>query len=107
MQNKKLQALYVSDILKRNVKSESPQTLPAPTKPSTKPTTTPGTPSIKPRPNDPFFPKPNQNPRPKALKKVEEEGENVKQNTEKVSNPAQAKNPSLERFLAKRTQYKQ
>ena len=34
-------------------------------------------------------------------------GENVKQNTEKVSNPAQAKNPSLERFLAKRTQYKQ
>ena len=107
MHNKKLQALYENDILKRSVKNESPQTLPAPTKPSTKPSTTPGTPSIKPRPDDPFFPKPGQNPRPKALKKVEEEDENVEQNTEEASNPAQAKNPSLERFLAKRTQYKQ
>ena len=108
MQNKKLQALYESDILKRSVKSESPQTLPAPTKPSTKPSTTPGAPGIKPRPDDPYFPKPGQNPRPKALKKdVVEEDESVEQETGEASTSVQAKNPSLERFLAKRTQYKQ
>ena len=103
MQIKKLQALYENDILKMRVKSESPQTLPAPTKPSTKPSTTPGTPTKPLKPADPFFPKPGQTPRPKAV--MEDDEENLEQ--EPVTTKTETSNSSLERFLAKRTQYKQ
>lgn len=62
------------------VYSESPQTMPAPVKPSTP--TKPDTPSKPAKPADPFFPKPGIQPRPKAG------------------------NRSLNRFIGKRTRYK-
>jgi len=62
-----------------------PKTAPA------KPTTTPGTTPSKPTRIHPLTPtKPGISPRPKALKEDDKEG-----------------NPDLERFVARRTQYKQ
>ena len=86
MLDKELSDIYVNLVESKNVLKESPQTLPAPVKPEAPPMpgTKPGTPTKPSKPADPFFPKPGQSPRPKAKG-----------------------NKSLDRFIAKRTKYKQ
>jgi hypothetical protein len=88
MLDKELSSIYFNLIESKSTLKESPQTMPAPVKPKappvpgTKPDT--DTPTKPARPADPFFPKPGQAPRPKARN-----------------------NKSLDRFVAKRTKYKQ
>lgn len=123
MRNQKLTDKYIqvveSVIAAKKTVKESPQTAPAPVKPGTKPTTTPGTPTKPVKPNDPFFPKPGQSPRPKAKVISEEENcevcglsmnlckcGNKKRGLEKEASGA-VENPALKRFVAKRTRYTQ
>ena len=120
MRNQKLTDKYVqvveNAIASKKTVKESPQTMPAPVKPGVKPTTTPSTPTTPAKPRDPFFPKPGQAPRPKAVKVIKEEetcagcGEPVDQCkcAESANNlETEADNRSLQRFVAKRTHYKQ
>lgn len=76
------QHVYKKTKLYENILKETPQTAPAPAKPSTPTKPSPDTNPSKPR--DPFFPKPGQSPRPKAGKG----------------------NVSVQSFIKKRTTYK-
>ncbi len=122
MRNQKLTDKYIQIVEnavlgKKHVK-ESPQTMPAPTKPKAPPApgTKPTTPAQPAKPADPFFPKPGQSPRPKASKVLGEEeacsvcGEPVdackcEPGEHNIEN--EAGNRSLDRFVAKRTRYTQ
>ena len=118
MRNHKLTDKYVQIVenaiaAKKTVK-ESPQTMPAPVKPSAPPTTRPGTPTKPAKPADPFFPKPGQSPRPKAMINEEENCETCGKPLDQCECPGhehevetEAGNPSLSRFVAKRTRYTQ
>lgn len=118
MRNQKLTDRYIEIVESRKLAAESPQTMPAPVKPSAPPMpgTRPSTPTKPARPADPFFPKPGQTPRPKAAKVLgEEETCTVCGNpvdaceceSDNRSVEAEAGNSSLQRFVAKRTRYTQ
>ena len=117
MRNQKLTDKYTQIVESRKPVKESPQTMPAPTKPKAPPApgTKPTTPAQPVKPADPFFPKPGQSPRPKAAKVVEEEetcsgcGKPVNDCECEPGNKVEteAGNRSLERFVAKRTRYTQ
>jgi hypothetical protein len=117
MRNQKLTDKYTQIVESRKPVKESPQTMPAPTKPKAPPApgTKPTTPAQPAKPADPFFPKPGQSPRPKAVKVIKEEetcagcGKPVNDCECETGRTVEteAGNRSLERFVAKRTHYTQ